>query len=222
MELTITQRDKKLLVFLAVFLIVTGFLRFGIIPAWQKGGQLKEQIAEADSSSASVESAISLYSSHQVQYDTLSRNWEEVSKDFYHIMSSQEIDRMLNGILQENQAEAVSLNIEIENEKALLLKAYLNKEQETDKTAAAQSSASGTDSRENSSSDKMVCGAKINFCIQGTQEQLRDVLDSIFQECPGIHVNSYAFSSTSQEGIRQLDLDMYLYMCDKESVGGAK
>ena len=221
MELTITQRDKKLLVFLAVFLIVTGFLRFGIIPAWEKGTRLQEQISQADASSASVESAISLYSSLQGQYETLSGNWEEVSEDFYHIMSSQEIDRMLNGILQEKQAEAVSLNIEMENEKALLLKSYLNEEQENGKTGVSQPD-SGTESQEDSVSEKMVCGAKINFCIQGTMEQLRDVLDSIYQDCPGIHVNSYAFSSTSQEGIRQLDLDMYLYMCDKESVGGAK
>ena len=146
MELTITQRDKKLLVFLAVFLIVTGFLRFGIIPAWEKGTRLQEQISQADASSASVESAISLYSSLQGQYETLSGNWEEVSEDFYHIMSSQEIDRMLNGILQEKQAEAVSLNIEMENEKALLLKSYLNEEQENGKTGVSQP-ASGTESQ---------------------------------------------------------------------------
>lgn len=220
MELTITQRDKKLLVFLAVFLIVTGFLRFGIIPAWEKGTRLQEQIAEADISSASVESAISLYSSLQVQYETMSQNWEEVSEDFYDIMSSQEIDRMLNGILQENQAEAVSLNIDMENEKSLLLKPYLYKEQ-PGSTAVEGQSVSGAVSQEDLSAEDLVRWAKINFCIQGTEEQLRAVLDSIYQECPGIHVNSYAFSSTSQEGIRQLDLDMYLYMCDKESVGGA-
>lgn len=237
MEFKLTEKDKNLLVFLAAFLVIIGFVVLLILPAAEKKETLETQVQEAQGTKDTMEAAILTYSSLQTQYSALTARASEALKDYYPIMTSQEIDRELTGLVLAQQVEAVNLNIVMND--GVKLEPYAASALALQTSAAGAMGDESADSSGNSASggtsgdDGAVGGqegrdisstlrsAAVTLSVQGTREQLNAILDTLFRDCPGIHISRYSISDSrgeNEEKLPELNVSMDLYMCDKESV----
>lgn len=244
MEFKLTERDKKLLVVVAGILIIFGFFALVILPAINKREELAMQIEEEQATQDAMAMAIASYPARQVEYEDMKTSSVEALKDYYPIMTTQEIDREITGIVVSLNGEAVNLNIQI-NEESPELEAYYaalgGAQGAMEQIAGAQgteaesavdindtSSADGA-SGENASeqaeaeaaSASTLRSASVGLTVQADRATLETVVDYFFQKCSGIRIRSYAYSESDsrdeEKKIPSVYIDMELYMCDKES-----
>lgn len=98
MTLKVTERDKKLLVVLAVVLIVFG-MGFGILlPLVEKGQELSEQLLEETVVKVTNKQKVDTLDALKKQEKTLGEEVSAVRSEFYEVTPSMEIDRMMTGM----------------------------------------------------------------------------------------------------------------------------
>ena len=95
MTLKLTERDKKLLVILAVFVLIVGVGAGVLMPLLDKGQELQEKAADARIEQQEREQKVVSLPVLRDRESTVLSNIEEMRKDFYPVMKSMEIDKML-------------------------------------------------------------------------------------------------------------------------------
>lgn len=95
----ITDRDKKLLLFLAIFVIVVVFGFFIIRPLAETDAALKEELAVQEELQIRTQQKLMLLPSMQANVEKTEEELAAVAEDFYPVMKSQEIDKLLTGIV---------------------------------------------------------------------------------------------------------------------------
>lgn len=116
MEMKITQRDKWLLAFLAAILIVVGAGAFVILPGLDKTQELMDQREDMENQKADMEMQIASLPQEKKALEDAQVRFAELSSQFYPVMSSQEIDRMLTSTVLDCGLMAVDMNIEMSQE----------------------------------------------------------------------------------------------------------
>lgn len=94
----ITDRDKKLLLFLAIFVIVVVFGFFIIRPLAETDAALKEELAVQEELQIRTQQKLMLLPSMQANVEKTEEELAAAAEDFYPVMKSQEIDKLLTGI----------------------------------------------------------------------------------------------------------------------------
>lgn len=231
MTFKLTERDKKLLTFLAVFLLLAGFCVFLILPAMERREELKLQITEAQEKKDTMTAAIDRYPALASRYEELKKSSGEVLEDYYPLMTSQEIDREITGIVVNHQTEAINLNIVMDEEAPELALYYAAgetaEETETEEKEEARAADIYHDAAEDTPKAEEEAAlpristlkkATVTLAVKGSRGQLAALADYFIMKCPGIHMNSYAYSEPTEkeEELPVLNLDMDFYMCDKE------
>lgn len=244
MEFKLTQRDKKLLVVMSLVLIIVGFVFLLILPAYDRGQELTTDIQEAETVQNTMATAIASYPTRQIEYEEMSSAAQEVMKGYYPIMTSQEIDKEVTGIVVSMNGQVSSLNIVMKEEAPQLQPYYASAEalevspnaQEDGSSQEAEAEvnidnpdsaesladqeASGQETGEEGSvSASTLRSANVGMTVQGGREILESVVDYFFNNCPGILVNSYTYgdANSGENKVPYVYLDMELYMCDKEN-----
>lgn len=243
MEFKLTERDKKLLVFLAAFLIIIGFVVFLILPAIDKKDELKIMIEDARKEEETMSAAIAGYPALQLEYKGLQEESAQALENYYPIMSSQEIDRLVTGIVVEHGALSKNLSIDMNKEKPELALYYASEQAAQQSSEEEQDEGeddSSIDVNDTSSADELNTGeeavqsaaeqsgasslssAKVQLTAQGDRETLESIVDYLYDYCPGIMVHSYSFGESDKTGengeqeLPTINIDMELYMCEKE------
>lgn len=113
MTLKVTERDKKLLVVLAVVVIVFG-MGFGILlPLFEKGQDLTEQLLEETVVKVTNEQKVNTLDALKKQEETLKEELAAVRNEFYELTPSMEIDRMMTGMALSHGLVVKDLDITI-------------------------------------------------------------------------------------------------------------
>lgn len=120
MKTELTQRDKKLLVFLGIFVIVVCIGYWGIKPAIQKIVKYSEDI-EIEQNKKDLDdmkvASLPMMESENKYYE------EEIlnsRSNFYPMMTSDEIDKMFTGMVLEYNLNAYDMNIDMPTEECHL------------------------------------------------------------------------------------------------------
>lgn len=243
MEFKLTQRDKKLLVAVGVILIIFVFVFLLILPALDRGEELTAQIEEAETFQNTMATAIASYPTKQITYEEMRSAGDEAMKDYYPMMSTQEIDKEVTGIVVSLGGQVNNLDIMIEEEAPQLEPYYASSLSVTENTSDTQETgasdevdiddldeaeslanqeASGQVNQEDNSEGvtaSTLRGVNVRMTAQGDRGVMENLVDYFFNNCPGILINSYSYGETEVNEVKipSVYIDMELYMCDKEN-----
>lgn len=200
-----TEKDRRLLIFLAVFLLIAGFGWFLIRPAINAIGDLNTSIAYAETTKKQNEYSISRIPELQQQLSDAAAQLKTDSSDFYGQMESQKIDSLLtlealsSGFQQSDLRE---LTISSPTDYAVILP-YLSTE---DTASAAPFSG--------------IYAADVSFKLHGSRAALEAFLDKVTDDFGSIQVTGFTWEDDRTESDTAgylLTLSLRVYMTDAEA-----
>lgn len=116
MKTEMTQRDKKLLIFLALFVIVVGIGYWGIRPQVKNIMQYNDDIEEAENEKMITEMKISQFPMLEAENEVLEQDILKARTNFYPMMTSDEIDKMITGMVLDYDLHSYELDITMPRE----------------------------------------------------------------------------------------------------------
>ncbi len=217
-EMKMTQRDKKLLIFLAVFVIVVGIGYWGVYPQIKETLEIEKKISKEEIKKEADDVKLVELPMLEKDNQILEENIAKERENFFSMMTSDQVDKYITGMVLDYELEAYSLTIKMPT-KETSLKAYKNsekyaedlqKEKEAEKDR--RSSKSSSSSKSNSSYDVYDTNAsvavaatennaglvgmyhvQISLELGGEQEDLQKFLDDLFEVEDKIWVKSYSW-----------------------------
>jgi type II secretory pathway component PulM len=239
MTANMTDKDKKLLIFLAFFAVVAIFGFLIIRPLVQKNAEMIVKVSELEDQKTEFERKKKELPMLRVQN---TENQQEISKlksGFEDMMQSQEIDNLLTEKALAAGLMASDLSIEMPKE-PLKLDVYANssialaaeptteettyiKKAEADADAVAE--AAGTSDTEEKKSKKgseigqqtLVSAADIKMTMKGSIDTLKQVVDDYSNNTPAIRVSGVSWSTPREEGgDYSVELSLQINMCEKD------
>lgn len=200
-ELKITERDKKIIKYFGMFLIVVGFVFLVIKPCFDKAIEYSDQKAELelqlDEMQNKIDNKVNLENQLQNNKITFNNN----SKNYYNLMSNQEIDNMITTLFRTYGLTARDLSISTDEQTASLNNYNQGKDEET--ADASYSS---------------IYVSKITVKSDGSVDNFKALIDYIYDNMNGVLVESYSISSATSNNTTSttLNLSIDLYMVSKE------
>lgn len=212
LELKITQHDKKLLYFLAIFVIVVGFGFLVIRPLVVANLEVSKKLSVAQEQKSDLEQKVGLSTSSKKVYDTLLKDLEKSVANFYPMMKSEEIDKMITDLLLDYGVFSRDLDIQVGTDE-VELKPY-GKDVTEDKEEISTG----------------IYAASVSVTATGKRNTLQQVIDTLARDYPSIRITAYNWSSELQTvnsdnttGELKLDktsvltLNLEVYMYDEDT-----
>ena len=226
----ITERDKKLLLFMAFFVIVLGFGFFIIRPLSQADAELKIELENQQE--LMMETQLPAMESSLVKTQEELEELEEAAKDFYPVMKSQEIDRLLTGIVVGKGLESRQMTITMPQSELKLEPYYASAAAAED--SMAQSAAQGASEEDGSTAQATetvftgIYAAQVQMTIRGNRVTMQQMVDELTRNYPSIRITSAGWGTennsirnadgeyiTSVNDTLQLGLEVYMYRKDE-------
>lgn len=120
MKNKMTERDKKLLIFLALFVIVVGIGYWGVYPKIKHIISYNEEIQDAYDLKAVNEIRIAELPMLESENQRIEQQIAEAKADYYPMMTSDEIDKMFTGKALDYDLYAYNMDIRTEEEETSL------------------------------------------------------------------------------------------------------
>ncbi len=239
MKFDMTERDKKLLIFLSVFVIVVCIGYWGVYPVLKDIGEIKENIQEEKDLQEMNEMKVSQLPMIEVETDRMEEEIETAKVNYYQIMTANEIDKHFTNLALASGLYAYDLSISISEEPTSLepyqySKKALGTEDEEyyDEDYDKESSEDYLDESEDEDDalfedeDKFVATgiytARISMKTGGDEEELIKFLDDLCNTDKKLRVVSYDFSeersieyneaSETEEGVADESYEVKSYM----------
>lgn len=111
MQLQMTERDKKLIVFLAIFVIVVAGGYWGVYPAIKGIRTVNEQIADAQTLRELNDIKIAQTPMLEVDNQNLKEDLVDLRSEYFPMMTSAQVDRYLTGLILDYNLYAYDLDI---------------------------------------------------------------------------------------------------------------
>ena len=118
MKMGMTQRDKKLLVFLTLFVIIVGIGYWGVYPMVKDILSYNTEIEEAKALKALNEQKIAELPVLEKGGERLTQVILDAKKDYYPLMTSDEIDKLFTGMALDYNLYAYQMDIKIDENEA--------------------------------------------------------------------------------------------------------
>lgn len=213
LETKITERDKKLLSLLGVFLVVVGFLLLVILPGMERSSALQSELLLANQTKQDMEMKLQLLPTVQKSLAETEKSWEELSDSIYSKMGSQEIDRIVTGDVLACGLTTKSLSITM-NESPVTLEPYI-KTEETETPVESSTAAAGEETANGLSS------ASVDLAVEGNPAQVQSFIDRVSEEYHSVRVTGMDYDlrdDLNAQGVKQGDkvlmniqMDFYMY-----------
>ena len=113
MQTTLTERDKKLLIFLSLFVIVVGIGYWGLRPIYKDIKSINEDMEEAQELKEENERKVSELPLYEKDNEELEEDIVNARKSFYPVMTSDELDKMFTGMALDYNLYSYFLRINI-------------------------------------------------------------------------------------------------------------
>lgn len=209
-ETKITERDKKLLIFLAVVLIAAAFIVFIIVPGIQRISALNAESASSALSKEEMDSKIAELPTLTQELEGKKAEWTETSEGLFGMMASQEIDKLVTDEVTACGLGMKSLNI-VMNEELTPLPVYGEDLDEETSTA-----------EDDEAVNSGIHSASVSLSVEGGQDKISQLTDR-FADYTAVRVTSMKYDTNEvldDEGLVKatntvLNLEMELYMCEK-------
>lgn len=201
-ELKVTERDKKIIKYFGIFLIVIGFTFLIIKPCFDQAVAYSDQKSELEFKLDEMQSKVDNKADLEHQMENYKKAFVTKSNDFYGLMTNQEIDNMVTGLFQTYGLTARDLAISIDEKKAAL--SNYNISQDSKDTGKKEYST--------------IYVSNITVKSDGNKDNFKNLIDHIYNDMPGILIENYSISSaaTSNTTSTTLNLSIDIFMVSKE------
>lgn len=213
LEMELKPGDVVLLKFLACLLIIFFSFRFFVFPGIEKHQDLVQVKEEKQIKKDEMVQTIKDRPANEEKIVKLNQKLAESGKGFYELLENQEVDELVTGLALKQGLKPVYLKIE--NTTPGIPAAYQTvvKSKDSDDTA-------GSDSHSGSSVLKYVNTTTVSITLQGSEQQIRAMLDDIARNYPGVQVRSfhmeestYVDDSLHQVSQNNCECTMAVYTC---------
>ena len=113
LEMKFTERDKKLIVFLSLFLLIVGLGYFVVKPLYEKVQELSAQADDLEMQVQQTQSYLARLPQLRKTNEELLDNKRDELQIFYEYMPSQELDKMITELTLHQSLGAKNLTITI-------------------------------------------------------------------------------------------------------------
>lgn len=188
-DMELKPGDVVLLKVLACVLILFFMARFLIFPGMEKHQDLVAKKDDLTIEKQEMQYTISSKASTEKKIVTQKENLKKAQEGFYDLMENREVDSLITGLALKHDLFPVYLNIE---------------DPVAGVPAAYQLSEASDDSAEDSSAEEpqstlpyvqYVNTTTVTITLQGQEVQIRELLDDIAKNYPGIQVRSFDMQS---------------------------
>ena len=188
-DMELKPGDVALLKVLACVLILFFMARFLIFPGMEKHQDLVAKKDDLTIEKQEMQYTISSKASTEKEIATQKENLEKAQEGFYDLMENREVDSLITGLALKHDLFPMYLNIE---------------DPVAGVPAAYQLSEASDDSSEDSSTEESqstlpyvqyVNTTTVTITLQGQEAQIRELLDDIAKNYPGIQVRSFDMQS---------------------------
>lgn len=202
MQINITERDKKLLVFLAIFILVVVPYWFVLRPALAKGTELKRDIEVALAQKTQMENVISKYQENIALLEENKKLYEQEMTELNPVMENNRIDSMITDMVTNCNLEVIRLSISRDDNP-----------QKVDPYENSLLSKEGADPA-NGENDPALYITGVNIMAKGTENDVYRLMDAVSSKIPGIRVVSYAINDSAGTGTVTLNASLNIHMAD--------
>lgn len=207
MTTKMTERDKKLLAFLANIVVIAAFAVLVFFPQIENAQSLDAAIYEQEALKMELEAAAMQISEAEIVYEEAVTGWEAASDYFYDKMSRSEIDKLVTEIISGYTLNIRNVGFDIPQE-AGIIELYGGAADVSDDDAEPV---------------KVIYTAKISLVLGGDYNEILEFIDEIYKNYPAIGISSISHSTEKEKVSDELtvsttvtSLKLNIYMCDKE------
>ncbi len=204
-DMKVSEKDKKLLVFLVVFLTIVGCILLIIKPGIERAAHLNEEIAISEIDKLEMDNKILTIPALELQLDAKKKEWEDINTMFYPIMESRDVDKIVTNEVLMCGVNTRSLQIAINTHNPSDIVAFRT-----------------TTSTEDGGLVSELYIATIHLVVEGTEANVRILTDRLVNEYKAARVTSMAYtteknlSEENQEAEKTiLDINLEFYMFEK-------
>lgn len=205
MNMTITESDKKLLSFLAAFLLAVLFIFLVFRPLSEKNKELKAEITMAKDQEVAMDMSAALADDMAVKETSTQEELSQTMKRFYPMLESQEAENMITVLMLNHNLDIQSLNVTIPDEPTGL---NWYQYSENAVTQVVQSSNGLENDVEEQKIDFGIYTAKVICNATGSEKDMMALIDDISFNYPAISI----LAAEWDDG---LTVSLEIYMCEQ-------
>lgn len=234
MKMQMTEKDKKLLIFLSIFVIVVCIGYWGIYPVIKDISNLQEDIEDQEDLKSENEFKRSELPGLQADNAEMEAQILTARKQFFPMMETDEIDDYITGIALEHGLFAYNLSISIDHDESTLAPYQFS-----EKALKPQENPEGDMILESDMSDLPLSGeeampvttgihvANISLRLDGEKEELLRLIDELSVSEYKLRLRKYSWGEERSveygENMEDfeviiksvLNLDIEIYMCEE-------
>ena len=206
LEMELKPGDIVLLKVLACILIIFFTFRFLIFPGLETNQDLQEEKQQVEQTKQEMQDTINQQKTIEKKIIKQKAELSDASQGFYDLLENQQVDELLTGIALKHGLKPVYLKIE--GTEAGVPAAYQTVTQTEDSgTQTAKSAQEELDENQKDSSDETDAAQKevlqyvntttVSMTLQGNEAQIREMLDDIAKNYPGVQVRSFDMSEST-------------------------
>lgn len=184
-DMELKPGDVVLLKVLACVLILFFMARFLIFPGMEKHQDLVAKKDDLTIEKQEMQYTISSKASTEKEIATQKENLEKAQEGFYDLMENREVDSLITGLALKHDLFPVYLNIK--DPVAGIPAAY--------QLSEASEDSSAEESQSTLPYVQYVNTTTVTITLQGQEAQIRELLDDIAKNYPGIQVRSFDMQS---------------------------
>ena len=237
-SMELRPKDVKLLKGLACVLIIFFLGYFVIFPGIEKHQDLVVNKEGAQQTKQEMQDTIDNAPIYEKMVEKQKGELKEASEGYYSPMANREVDELVTGLVLQHNLFPVYLNItdpvsgipaayqSVSKSGAETEDSASTDTSETDTTAGEDASADSSDStsadaEQSAVYQKYVGTITVNVTLQGSEENIRELLDDIANNYPGIQVrsfdmqeNTYVDSNLQTVGEMNCSCVLAVYTCE--------
>lgn len=204
MTLKVTERDKKILLVLAVFLIVLGLIAGVLMPLMENTQKLGEEIAEAEVEKQEKEMKVAALPGMRSRMEKAEEELSAMQERYYPVMKSVEIDRMMTNTAVNCGIQVLDMDIKMPD-----FTSYTTLLNYGDIVYGVEQ-----ENSENTPFDGMY-KASLTMNMTGSRENLQSMLDVTVSQEPRQRVTDFSWQKNQKEGSSEytlsMSVDIYMY-----------
>ncbi|MEF9945398.1 MAG: hypothetical protein RR869_00295 [Lachnospiraceae bacterium] len=230
--MVLTKRDKTLLQFLAIAVILVAFGSLLIFPQWNKMGKLSDRVAEKKLEQKEVQMSIQQIPLLQQQIKDNQTTYETAVKDFYPMMESHEIERMITKMILDQGLSSYDLEVSSRPARSTMLPYFasaqavamgLSEEQITQAQQSQTDVQQDTTTEDAKDGQKILYSSRVHVTVVGNRDNMKKLIDTLYDSHPSIRITGYSVDSETvmnretqtTADLSTLNLGLELYMCAK-------
>lgn len=204
MTLKVTERDKKILLVLAVFLIVLGLIAGVLMPLMENTQKLGEEIAEAEVEKQEKEMKVAALPGMRSRMEKAEEELSAMQERYYPVMKSVEIYRMMTNTAVNCGIQVLDMDIKMPD-----FTSYTTLLNYGDIVYGVEQ-----ENSENTPFDGMYT-ASLTMNMTGSRENLQSMLDVTVSQEPRQRVTDFSWQKNQKEGSSEytlsMSVDIYMY-----------